>query len=255
MNLIKCMQTNGKWYKNAFRGSRPVGVLWHETGAGNPNLRRYIQPLESDANYAEMIALLGKNHNANDWNHAQVSKGVNAMIGKLADGSIATVQTGDWTMAPWGCYRGPKGSCNGYIMEGDEEVYQGIHWIQFEICDDKYADKAYFEAVFQEACELTAHLCQLYNIDPFGTVKFNGVTVPTIICHQDAYKLGLGNNHGDVYTWFKPMGLPQNMGKVRTSVAAMLAASATPTKEELINKKLDAIGQLCGEIREMISTS
>lgn len=222
MNLIRCILTNSMWYKQTRHNSAPVGVLWHDTGAGNPNVKRYVQPMESDENYDEMIRILGKNKNANDWNHTQVQKGVNAMIGKLADGSIGTVQTGDWRMAPWGCYHGTNGSCNGYIKVAGQTVYQGKHWLQIEICDDGYKDKAYFEKVYKEACEFTAYICEMFKINPYGTVEFNGVTVPTILCHQDAYQLKLGSNHGDVYKWFGAMGVAQDMDKVRSDVAALM---------------------------------
>ena len=46
----------------------------------------------------------------------------------------------------------------------------------------------------------------MYNLNPLGTVKMNGIDVPVILCHQDAYKLGLGSNHGDVYHWFNKYG-------------------------------------------------
>lgn len=220
MNLIKCYQTNSNWYKGAFKNSTPIGILWHDTGAGNPKLSRYVQPLETDDNYDEMIALLGKNKYNNDQNHKSGSTGVNAWIGKLADGSIGTVQAGEWTTVSWGCGKGSKGSCNGYYPGTNGNVYQGRHWIQFEICDDGYNDEQYFHSIYKEACELTAYLCELFNIDPNGTVEFNGVTVPTILCHADAYQLKLGSNHGDVLRWFKKYGY--NMDLVRSDVTTLL---------------------------------
>jgi hypothetical protein len=60
----------------------------------------------------------------------------------------------------------------------------------------------------------------MYNIDPKGTVAHNGVTVPTILCHYDSYKLGLGSNHGDVYGWFKKHG--KTMDDVRNDVANLM---------------------------------
>jgi len=45
------------------------GVLWHSTGANNKTIKRYVQPTESDPNYAYLINLIGKNTGANDWNH------------------------------------------------------------------------------------------------------------------------------------------------------------------------------------------
>lgn len=203
---IVCMQTNSKCYKNTGI-MNPVGILWHSTGCNNPNLKRYVQPLTTDANYNEIIKLLGKNTYGNDWNHVNVDAGLNCWIGKLADGSVATVQTMPWNYRPWGCGSGFRGSCNN-------------GWIQFEICEDTLNDANYFNKVYKEACELTAYLCKLYNIDPNGTVAYNGITVPTILCHADSNKLGLGSAHVDVLHWFPKFG--KNMTTVRQDVAALL---------------------------------
>jgi hypothetical protein len=88
---------------------KPRGILWHDTDAGNPNISRYVQPHETEENYAEMIALLGKNRYGNDWNHKYRKAGMNCFLGKLADGTVATVQTMPWDFAPWGCGSGSKG--------------------------------------------------------------------------------------------------------------------------------------------------
>ena len=112
MKPITCILTHSTCCRGTTRG-RPVGVLWHDTGAGNPWLKRYVQPWEGEANYDSLIALLGKNRYGNDWNHVEIQKGVNAFIGKLADGSVATVQTLGWLQRPWGCGTGRYGSCNG----------------------------------------------------------------------------------------------------------------------------------------------
>ena len=208
---LVCMMTNSTCYKQT-RTMTPVGVLWHSTGANNPTLKRYVQPYETDANYNEMIAILGKNSNKNDWNHINHQAGLNCWIGKLADGSITTVQTMPWNYRPWGCGSGSKGSCNN-------------GWIQFEICEDALTDPNYFNAVYKEACEITAYLCKMYNIDPFGTVKMNGVNVPTILCHADSYKLGFGSNHGDVLHWFKKYG--KTMADVRNDVYALMNSETT----------------------------
>lgn len=201
-----CMQTNSTCYKQT-RVMRPIGVLWHSTGVNNPNLKRYIQPLKTDANYNEMIKLLGVNNSKNDYNHASLQSGLNAWIGKLADGTVAAVQTMPWNYRPWGCGSGSKGSCNS-------------GWIQFEICEDNLNDPVYFNKVYKEACEITAYLCKMYNLDPYGTVKMNGVNVPVILCHADSYKLGFGSNHGDVLHWFPKYG--KSMDTVRNDVAALM---------------------------------
>lgn len=229
MNLFKCYQTHSVWYKDSDSSSKPVGILWHDTNGGNPFLKRYVQPYETDSNYKEMIDLFGKNEYNNDWNHSNRKAGVNAWIGKLKDGSVATVQAGAWDKQPWGCGGGEKGSCNGYVTRKGVVTWIKEHWIQFEICDDGYKDEAYFKSVYKEACELTAYLCKMFDIDPNGTVVFNGVSVPTILCHADSADIGLGSYHDDVRIWFNKFGY--SMAKVRNDVAAILKSEdgVTPT--------------------------
>ena len=206
-----CMMTNSTCYKETGRMA-VKGILWHSTGANNPWLKRYVQPSDNASDKAELLAKLGKNQYKNDWNHISVEAGLNAWIGKLANGTVATVQTMPWDYRPWGCGSGRRGSCNN-------------GWIQFEICEDALTDKAYFEAVYKEACELTAYLCKMFSLNPKDSVSFNGVSVPVILCHQDSYKLGLGSNHGDVYNWFNKYG--KTMDNVRNDVAALMTSSGT----------------------------
>ena len=203
---IVCMQTNSTCYKST-RTMTPIGILWHSTGANNPALKRYIQPIESDANYSELIKLIGQNTNRNDYNHASYQSGLNAWIGKLANGTVAAVQTMPWNYRPWGCGSGAKGSCNN-------------GFIQFEICEDNLNDINYFNQIYSEACKLTAYLCKLYNFDPKGYVTCHGIKTPTVLCHADSYKLGLGSNHGDVLHWFNKYG--KTMNDVRNDVAALM---------------------------------
>ena len=206
---LVCMMTQSTCYKGT--GTMEVkGVLWHSTGANNPWLKRYVQPDDNASNKDELLRLLGTNPNRNDWNHISIEAGLNAWIGKLADGTMATVQTMPWNYRPWGCGAGNRGSCNN-------------GWIQFEICEDSLGDQAYFNAVYQEACEFTAYICKMYGIDPNGSVSFGGVSVPTILCHQDSYKLGLGSNHADVYHWFNRYG--KTMDDVRSDVSRLLSGS------------------------------
>lgn len=213
---LVCMQTNSTCYKGTST-MQVKGVLWHSTGANNPLLSRYVQPTDGAADYDKMIKLLGKNKYGTDWNHTRQNAGLNCWIGKLADGSVTTVQTMPWNYRPWGCGSGSKGSCN-------------TGWIQFEICEDALSDKNYFNTVYKEAVELTAYLCTLYGLNPKGTTVLNGVTVPVILCHADSHKLGLGSNHGDVLHWFKRYG--KTMDDVRDDVAALMGSNiedSTPT--------------------------
>ena len=208
---LVCMQTQSTCYKDTQK-MNIKGILWHSTGANNPYLKRYIQPSDikpSADTYSKekWLEILGKNSYNNDWNHSYREAGLNAWIGKLDDGTVISVQTMPWEYRPWGCRKGNKGSCN----DG---------WIQFEICEDNLIDEVYLKKVYQEACELTAYLCKIFNIDPKGTVTHNGIKVPTILCHQDSYQLGLGDNHSDIYHWFPKYG--KNMETAREDVAALL---------------------------------
>ena len=213
---IVCMMTNSSCYQGT-RKMNILGVLWHSTGANNPMLRRYVQPSETDSNYEQLMDLLGKNSAGNDWNHIKHMAGVNAWIGKTADGAVETVQTLPWDFRPWGCGSGKNGSCNS-------------GWIQFEICEDNLANPQYFEQVYKEGCELTAYLCKLFNINPKGTVKVGDVEVPTILCHADACKLGLGSNHADVNHWFPKYG--KSMATVRDDVAELIGEPLFNDEEE-----------------------
>ena len=252
---LACMHTESRCYKNTY----PMtirGILWHSTGANNPTLKRYVQPSSNDPKREELLKLIGKNNNGNHWNKEGLSVGMNAFIGKLADGTVAAVQNMPWNYRPWGCASGRNGSCNN-------------GWIQFEICEDGLNNKAYFEAIYKEACELTAYLCKIYNLDPFGTTTMNGVKVPVILCHADSYKLGLGSNHGDVLHWFPKYG--KTMEDVRKDVAALMGASnpvtpapapakpATPTRPvlrqgstgqyvEQLQDRLTELGYDCGGV-------
>ena len=210
---LVCMQTQSTCYKGTSTMT-VKGILWHSTGANNPNLKRYVQPSDNAADKAEWLKLLGKNTYNNDWNHITRQAGLNCWIGKMADGTVTTVQTLPWNYKPWGCGSGAKGSCNN-------------GWIQFEICEDNLTDKTYFEKVYKEACEITAYLCDMYNINPKGTVTMSGIKIPTILCHQDAYKLGLGSNHGDVLYWFNKFG--KTMNDVRNDVSKLLNKNTTST--------------------------
>ena len=214
---LVCMMTQSTCYKGT-KTFTPKGVLWHSTGANNPNLKRYVQPDDNAEDRAEWLNRLGKNQYNNDWNHIDRQAGLNFWIGKLADGNVAAVQTMPWNYRPWGCGSGSKGSLN------------DTH-IQFEICEDGLTDASYFNAVYKEACEMTAYLCKMFGIDPKGSFTYKGVTVPTIIDHAGSHSLGMGSNHGDVQHWFKRYG--KTLDNVRDDVAKLLTEEtpAQPTVE------------------------
>ena len=222
---IICMQTTSKCYKGTSKMT-PKGVLWHSTGCNNPYIKRYVQPTTGASDEAEMIALLGKNSNKNDWNHVSRDAGLNFWVGKLADGTVAAVQTMPWNYKPWGCGGGTKGSAN------------NTH-IQFEICEDNWRDNkgnptaaqiAYCKATFEEAAQVTAYLCKLYNLDPDGTVTVGKATVPVITSHKQSHDLGVGSNHGDPESWWKYV-CGYTLDDVRNRVKAILNDTETEEPE------------------------
>ena len=215
---------NSRCYKKTTKIA-PKCIIWHSTGANNPTIKRYVQPDIFDNNYSYLIKTIGENKNKNDWNNSQASVATHAVIGKLADNSIATVQCLPWNYRCWGCGSGTKGSGNDYF-------------IQFEICEDNLQDSAYFSKVYQEAIELTAYLCKSFNIDPYGFVTINNTQVPTILCHADGHKLGFASNHSDVLHWFKIHG--KTMDDVRKDVARILIKEGSDSvTQEQFNAMMD----------------
>ena len=132
MKLLKCLLTANDCYK-AGHTIKPKGVMVHSTGADNPMLRRYVQPVASTPGREELLAQPGVNRNANDWNRAgQWVNGkwvplracVHGFIGNLADGSVAAVQTLPWNRRGW--HAG-----TGYSGKSANDTH-----ISFEICED-----------------------------------------------------------------------------------------------------------------------
>lgn len=202
MRLIKCFMNQSTWLKAKPKEITVKGVLWHSTGANNNTLKRYVQPDDNAANRQELLNLIGLNRYGNDWNHIEKEAGISFWIGKLADGSIATIQTGPDNVKQWGC----DGSLN------------NTH-IQFEICEDGLNDEKYFRAVYKEAIELTAYLCKKYNLNPLGSFTYNKKNVPVITDHRESHLLGMGSNHGDVRHWFKKYLGDNYLETIRNDVA------------------------------------
>ena len=197
MNLHQCMlKANDCYLTNEW--ITPRGVMVHSTGCNNPTLGRYVQPLPSYTNYDELISLIGYNRNGNSWNRSGTNACVHAFIGKLADGSIASVQTLPWNMRGW------------HAGNGTTRPSANNTHISFEICEDGLDDEDYFGKAYREAVELTAHLCTLYGLDPME----DGV----VICHSEGCRLGMASNHADVEHWFPKFG--KSMDDFRADVKA-----------------------------------
>lgn len=200
MNLHKLYLTENECYK--FGVDRPIkGIMVHSTGANNPWLSRYVGPDDG---------LLGVNKYGNHWNQARpdgIQVCVNAFIGKLKDGTVATYQTLPWTYKSWHSGTGSLGSSNNANNNG---------YLGFEICEDGLNDKNYFNAIYKEATELVAYLCKTYKLDP--TKK--GV----VICHSEGHQMGIASNHGDIMHWWPKFG--KNMDTFRTDVAKLIGISS-----------------------------
>ena len=174
---------------------RPRGVMVHSTGAANPWLRRYVAP--DDGRLGEP--------SSRHWNQSGVGACAHAFIGRLADGSIAAYQTLPWTMRGWHCGR-----------SGND-----TH-ISFEICEDSLTDRAYFQATYQAAVELTAYLCKRFGLNPLA----DGV----VLCHSEGYRRGIASNHTDVMHWWGRYGV--SMDNFRRDVAEKMKGGERDLTEQ-----------------------
>lgn len=205
MNLKKLLLVNNDCYKSG-KKITPKGIMVHSTGANNKKLSRYVAPDDG---------CLGKNTNNNHWNMSGVGACVHAFIGVLADGTVATYQTLPWNMRGWHC----AGAGN------------NTH-ISFEICEDNLTDAKYFRAVFNEAVELCAYLCEEYKLNP----------LTDIICHSEGHKKGIASNHADVMHWFPKHG--ESMNSFRNAVKAKIdenKGGLSLTQYEELKKENEAL--------------
>lgn len=189
MNLLTCFLTQNRCYKTG-QTIKPKGIMVHSTGANNPNLRRYVQPANNDPNKDALLKQLGVNKNHNDWNRSDLNVCVHGFIGKLADSSVAAVQTLPWNYRGWHAGNGTSG-----------KSANDTH-ISFEICEDGLTDPDYFTIVYKTAVELTAMLCKEYDLNPLA----DGV----VICHSEGYRRGIASAHADVEHWFPKYGKSMN---------------------------------------------
>ena len=233
MRLIKCMLTANDCYK-AGRTITPKGVMVHSTGANNPLVARYVQPVEGQSNEAQLKAEIGGNRNANDWNNPGLDVCTHAFVGKLADGGVGTVQTLPWNHRGWHAGTGTSGgSAN------------NTH-IAFEICEDDLTDEGYFRKVYQEAVELTAMLCKTYNLNPLA----DGV----VICHSEGYQRGVASNHADVMHWFPKFG--KSMDTFRADVSKAMTPAQVKPQPPVSGKTYTVVkGDTLSEIAQKYGTT
>jgi hypothetical protein len=158
---------NDCYIKNNGATTTQTGIVVHSTGANNTSIKRYSQPSNNDPNRTELLSLIGNNSYGNSWNRSGVSKAVHYFVGKIADGTIASVQNLPESYYCWGVGKGSKGSYN----------YAPNARIQFEICEDNLGNADYFNAVMREAQELCADICYRHDWN-----------ADKVCSHKEAYK-------------------------------------------------------------------
>ena len=195
---------------DCFRLGRPLqvqGVMVHSTGANNPLVCRYIPGNDE----------LGRNSAGNHWDRPGLSKCVHAFLGKFADGEVGVVQTLPWDRKGW------------HSGSGSKPVSANSTHIGFEICEDGLHNPDYFRAVYREAVELTAMLCQKFSLDP----QKPGV----VICHAEGHSLGIASGHGDVLQWWPKHGA--TMDQFRLDVAAAMAGEEEDMTQERFDEMMN----------------
>lgn len=218
MNLQKLIMTKNPCYIKGVKIT-PCGLLWHSTGANNPDLKRYIGPDDGK---------LGYNKNKNHWNQSSAVLCGHAMIGKLKDGSIATYQTLPYDVRCW--LSGSPDPKRDKIKKDPRGNANDMGYIQFEICEgsleDKPENKEYAMAVYKEAIEYSAYICKMFGFNPLGKNRWN---LPVVLDHASGHQLGLASNHGDVLHWFGKYGI--TMAKIRKDIANAMGKTPEPEPE------------------------
>lgn len=186
MNIIEHILTKNDCYK-AGRTITPRGVMVHSTGVAQPDASVFLK----------------------NWNKSGVGACVHAFV--TAD---EIYQCLPWNWRGW---HGGGSSNNTHISfeicEPAGHTYKGGTMIGYDA--EKNAD--YFAAVYKNAVELTAMLCESYGLDPLE----DGV----VICHSEGYKRGIASNHADVLHWFPKHS--KDMDTFRADVAALMEGEPT----------------------------
>ena len=202
VSITRQLLTESDCYKEG-RALRPQGVMVHSVGVAQPNPQVFIQR----------------------WNKSGVDACVHAFVN---DKSI--VQTLPWECRAWHC--GGKANNTHLAFECCEpagHTYQGGTMVGY----DSEKNRAYFQAMYRNAVDLTAWLCRRYELDP---------TAPgVVICHAEGNKLGLASNHADVLQWWPRHGITMDRFRtdVKTTMAKMDEEEETVTQQQF-NGMMDA---------------
>lgn len=223
-----------KWHKAELQ---PTGITVHSTEPADGVIKRFVQPAEGQTvglvdngqslTAQQMLKVLGKNVNQNDWNRAEVAgnpveKAVHAFVGKLADGSYAVCKALSYTQPVWAAYKGAKGSYDGRLWTADGQKAGGPLHIQFEMIEDKNGDQTHCHNLYWTAVQFCAYLCRMYP----------SIRIEDIISHKEAHARGMASDHGDPEKYWAKCGNGYTMDGFRADVAALLRqGSQEPTPE------------------------
>ena len=188
--IVECMQKKNSCYRQGITHKK-VGIIRHNTGAGNPYLKRYVDDPER----------LGKNAYGNHWNQTQTGserKMVHYFIGLDKNNVVRIYHVMPDNYVCWGNGSHPRTgkSCN------------RTH-IQYEICEDGGKSKELFEATRKAARYLEAYLCVKY-----------GWSEKVIMSHWESYLNKCGSGHGDDDDQLKKFGT--NMDEERAKVKKLI---------------------------------
>ena len=209
--IVECMQKKNSCYRQGITHKK-VGIIRHNTGAGNPYLKRYVDDPER----------LGKNTYGNHWNQTQTGsdrKMVHYFVGLDKNNVVRIYHVLPDSYACWGNGSHPR----------TKKSLNRTH-IQYEICDDGFKSREYFEATHKAARYLEAYLCVKY-----------GWSSNAIVSHWESYLNGVGSAHGDDNDWLKKFGtnMDEERAKVKKLIKEMKAKKNNKDNEIKTVTKVD----------------
>lgn len=203
-NLYQSIMTKNLAYTEN-RWIVPQGVFLHSTGAGNPMLKRYVQPDDGR---------LGYNRYQNHWNrpYCDLKRKIAPQfcVGQLENKSLAAYQ-----LLPFRDGKAMRGHHSGVGKNGCGNDY----YIGIEICEPyNLDDKEYALEILAVTEELVAHICETFKLDPLGKTAKGW---PVILDHAYAATLGIASFHGDIMHWYKRHDV--TLDGIRKGVAKLMA--------------------------------
>lgn len=236
--FLECrMIKNPCWVKYHNAAILPTGITVHSTDKAGRILRRFVQPADGQTvglmdgdrkiSAEQMLTILGKNNNANDWNRPTVNgkpveKAVHAFLGTLADGSYAVCKCLEYTQPVWAASKGPNGSYDGRVWTDSGQTAGGLLHVQFEMIEDSAGDQAHCHNLYWLAVQYCADLCR----------QFPTIRLENIVSHKEANARGMASGHGDPEDYWARCGMEYTMDGFRADVASLLQQSEPEPEPE-----------------------